>query len=57
MTCVCFQVFRGNHDHKADGPLIAKHFIGPAADGAHAFDCGDAIVSYEHLKWKLKVCA
>lgn len=49
MTCVRFQVFRGNHDHEANGPLIAKHFIGPAADGAHTFDCSNAIISYEHL--------
>lgn len=54
MTCISFQVFRGYHDHETDGPFIAKHFVGPAADRAHTFDCSYTVVSYEHLEEKQK---
>lgn len=46
LTCVGFQVFRGDHDYKSDGPFIAEHLVGPATDGAHAFDRSYAIVGY-----------
>lgn len=46
LTCIGFQVFRGDHDYKSDGPFIAEHLVGPAADGAHAFDRSYAIVGY-----------
>lgn len=45
-TCVGFQVFGGDHDYKSDGPFIAEHLVGPATDGAHAFDRSYAIVGY-----------
>lgn len=52
MTCISFQVFRRYHDHKTDGPFVAKHFVGPATDRAHTFDRSDAVVSYQHLEEK-----
>lgn len=53
MTCISFQVFRGYHDHETDCPLIAKHFVGPTTDGAHAFDCCNAIVGNKHLDMQM----
>lgn len=38
------QILGGHHHHKADGALILEHLVGPAANGAHAFNGGDAIV-------------
>lgn len=46
LTCVGFQVFRGDHDYKSDRPFIAEHLVGPATDGTHAFDRSNAIVGY-----------
>lgn len=54
LTCISFQVFRGYHDHKTDGPFIAKHFVGPATDRTHTFDCSDPVVGYQHLKQEQK---
>lgn len=53
-TCVGFQVLGRYHDHEADGPFIAKHFVGPAADRAHTLDCSYSIVGYQHLEQKQK---
>lgn len=50
LTCVSFQVLRGDHHHKTDGPLIPEHLIGPTADGTHTFDRCYAIISYQHLE-------
>lgn len=44
LTCIGLQVLWGNHHNKSDCPFITKHLIGPAADGAHAFDRCNAIV-------------
>lgn len=49
-TCIGLQVFRGHHDNKTDCPFIAEHFVGPAADGAHALNCCNAIVGNKHLE-------
>lgn len=49
LTCIGLQVLWGHHDNKTDRPFIAKHLIGPAADGTHAFDCCNAIVGDKHL--------
>lgn len=54
MTCISFQVFRGYHDNKSYGSLVAKHFIGPAADRTHTLDCSDAIISNQDLPKKQK---
>lgn len=50
LTRVGFQVLWGHHNDEADRPFIAEHLIGPPADGAHAFDCCNAIVGDKHLK-------
>ena len=50
LTCIGLQVLWGHHDNKADRPFIPKHLVGPAADGAHAFDCCDTIVGDKHLE-------
>lgn len=49
-TCIGLQILRGHHDNKADRPFVAEHLIGPAADGAHAFDRRNAIVGNEDLE-------
>lgn len=49
-TCICLQVLWGHHHNKADCPFIAKHLVGPAADGAHALDRCNAIVGDKHLQ-------
>lgn len=49
LTCIGLQVLWRNHDDKSDCSFIAKHLIGPAADGAHALDCRDTIVGNKHL--------
>lgn len=49
MTCVCFQVFGGHHDHESDGPFVAEHLVGPATDGAHALDGRYAVIGDQHL--------
>lgn len=49
ITCVSLEVLRGDHDHEANGALVAEHLVGPAADGAHALHSSDAIVGNEHL--------
>lgn len=49
-TCIGFEVLRGHHDHKADGPLVAEHLVGPPADGAHALHGGNSVVGDEHLQ-------
>lgn len=49
ITCVGLEVLGGDHDHEANGALVAEHLVGPAADGAHALDSSDAIVGDEHL--------
>lgn len=54
MTCIGFQVFRGDHDHKTDRSFITKHFVGPAANRAHTFDCSYTVVSNQHLQEKHK---
>lgn len=54
MTCVSFQVFRGYHDNKSNGSLVAEHFIGPAADRTHTLDCSNAIISNQDLSEKQK---
>lgn len=54
LTCIGLQVLWCDHHDKSDRPLITKHLVGPAADGAHAFDCCNAIVSNKHLDMQLK---
>lgn len=54
ITCIGFQVLGRYHDHEADGPFIAKHLVGPAADRAHTLDCSYTIVGYQHLEQKQK---
>lgn len=49
ITCISLEVLRGDHDHEANGALVAEHLVGPAADGAHALHSSDAIVGNEHL--------
>lgn len=49
ITCVGLEVLGGDHDHEANGALIAEHLVGPAADGAHALHSSNAIVGNEHL--------
>lgn len=49
LTCIRFKIFWCHHDHKSNCPLIPEHFIGPSANGAHAFNSSNAIVGYENL--------
>lgn len=50
LTSIGFQVLRGYHNNETDGPFIAKHLIGPTADGTHTFDCCNAVVGNKHLE-------
>ena len=50
LTCIGLQVLGCHHYNKADCPFIAKHLVGPAADGAHAFDRCNTIVGNKHLE-------
>ena len=50
LTCIGLQVLWGHHDNKADCPFIAKHLIGPAADGTHALHSCNAVVGDKHLE-------
>lgn len=49
LTCIGLQILRGNHDDKSDRSFIAKHLVGPAADGTHALDRRNTIVGNKHL--------
>lgn len=43
-------VLRRGHAHKKEGLGVAEGGVGPAADGAHALDRGDPIVSHQDLQ-------
>lgn len=49
ITRVSLEVLGGDHDHEANGALVAEHLVGPAADGAHALHRCDAVVGDEDL--------
>ena len=49
LTCIGLEVFRRNHDHEANGQLIAEHLVGPSPHRTHALDRRNPIVGNQHL--------